>query len=159
MTDPARRGEPVLALRPALLSDASRLLEWRNAPEVRAASRHTEEIDLATHLRWLGKALADPGRKIFIAEQGGAPVGMIRADRMEDGIWELSWLVAPDFRQKGLGKVLLKSLFDIIQAPVRAEIKDWNLASIRMAEAAGMQLRRKEGGISYFEKAGEGNVD
>lgn len=134
------------------MADAGQLLQWRNDPEVRAASHATGEVDFLTHVNWLQGVLANPRRKLYIAEVDGSSAGMVRADQGDDGVWVLSWLVAPDFRRRGVGKRLLTALFDMISAPMRAEIKSWNTASIRIAEAAGMRFRCQENGLSYFEK-------
>lgn len=72
-----------LALVPAAPSDAQRLFEWRNAPETRRHSGAGEEIGLEHHLRWFDGVLRDPARRIWIAQLGGAPVGVVRFDTQE----------------------------------------------------------------------------
>jgi len=138
-------------LRPATFQDAALLLAWRNDPETRAASHNTSELMKDEHLAWLKNTLNDASKKLFIAEENGLPVGTVRADR-EDGIHELSWTVAPNERGHGIGKEMLLMMIRELAEPVRAEIKVWNKAAIRMAEHAGMKYEREENGVLHYVK-------
>jgi len=128
-----------LSLRRAKLSDAGLLLEWRNDPLTRRMSRNREAIDPAAHTSWLEALLRDPARQLYVAELGGIPVGTVRAD-LDQGVWELSWTVAPSHRARGIGARMLAALADLIDDPIRAEVKAGNAASIRIAERAGMRI-------------------
>jgi RimJ/RimL family protein N-acetyltransferase len=140
-----------LVLRSANMSDASVLYSWRNDPETRAASHNTTEVQLNEHIAWVRKSLANPDRKLFIAEMDGKPIGTVRAD-LDDGIWELSWTVAPSERGQGKGRQLVAALAGSINEPIRAEVKKGNVASMKIAEAAAMTLVREDRGILYFAR-------
>jgi len=139
-----------LRLRPARTNDAERLLQWRNDPDTRAASVHTAEVTPAEHDSWLARSLANPDRKVFIAERWGEPVGTVRGDRSPAG-WELSWTVAPGSRGQGLGVRMLQLLIDALGRPALARIKAGNSPSTKMAEAVGMVHVRDEGNVGIWE--------
>ncbi len=66
--------------------------------------------------------------------------------------YELSWTVSPIMRGAGIGKVMVSLLADSINEPIRAEIKPGNLASIRIAEEAGMMLKREDNGVLHYRR-------
>ncbi|MEZ5776597.1 MAG: GNAT family N-acetyltransferase [Hyphomicrobiaceae bacterium] len=138
-----------VTLRPAGLEDARLLLEWRNDPVTRSASHNGAPVGRAEHEAWLARSLADPGRRLYVAETAGEPVGTVRADR--DGeAWELSWTVAPGARGRGLGTAMVVALARLLDGPVRAEVKAGNRSSARIAEAAGMVLVRTVDGVEHY---------
>jgi RimJ/RimL family protein N-acetyltransferase len=91
-----------LILRPATLADAECLLAWRNDPATCRASHNPSIVQRDEHISWLHSVLADPGRRLLIAEQDGIAVGSVRADS-KAGHWVLSWTIAPAIRGKGIG--------------------------------------------------------
>jgi len=135
------------------MDDADLLLEWRNDPAVRQASRHRSEIEFQAHQIWLRESLANPNRKIFIAELGDVPVGTVRSDYSR-GTYELSWTVAPEVREQGIGKSMVALLASQIEGPICAEVRIGNVASVRIAEHAGMKLESIEEGIMHFRREG-----
>ena len=138
-----------LHLRPAGLDDAETLLAWRNDPVARRASHSTAEVQADEHLVWLTRTLQDPTRQLFIAIESGQPVAMVRADQQGEA-FELSWSVSPSQRRRGLGKRVVGLLADRLEGPLRAEIKEGNVASQRIAEHVGMQLLRQQDGVLYY---------
>lgn len=133
------------------MADAKALFEWRNDPVTRAASHETAEIRMADHLAWLEKCLADPDRKLYVAEIDGAAVGTVRADQT-GGTWTLSWTVAPNRRGRGIGKRIAAKLAHAITNPIRAEVRSENLASMRIAEHLGMRPVREVDGFLHYER-------
>ena len=138
-------------LRPATMKDVDLLYEWRNDPVVRRASHQQSEIELSSHHVWLRESLENSGRKIFVAEKNGVPVGTVRSD-FSDGVHELSWTIAPGARGQGLGARMVALLAGLIQGPIRAEIGVGNVASVRIAEKVGMVLVCTKDGIMHFRK-------
>jgi len=130
-----------LLLRAATLSDMELLLTWRNDAETRKYSHNTEYIDRESHLAWLDSSLRNPKRHIYIAEVNSVEVATIRVDSIKDkdGCL-LSWCVAPEFRGKGLAKKLLHQALKTIDTISYAEIKNSNLASIKIAISVGFNL-------------------
>ncbi len=127
-----------LSLRAATMSDADILLAWRNDAETRTNSHSPEPVARDRHVSWLSAALADPGRRIWIADADDVRVGTIRADRRTDD-WLLSWTVAPECRGQGYGRAMLVMALALIDGPVSAEIMTANGASRRIAVAAGLK--------------------
>lgn len=144
-------GTMTLRLRPASLEDAELLLRWRNEPSTRDASLRTTPIGRDEHIAWLQASLGDPKRRLLVAELRGIPVGTVRADREEAG-HVLSWTVSPECRGYGVGKAMVRLLADAITGPIRAEIRRGNMASMRIAEAAGMGLVREDDGILHYSR-------
>jgi len=141
-----------MKLRPVTIEDADLLLEWRNDPQTRMASHNTEEVKRDEHISWLTRSLDNPSRRLFIAEEDGVPVGTVRAD-YSDGVYELSWTVAPNARGRGVGKRMVALLANQITEPIRAEVKVGNEASIRIAEYAGMEYDREDNGVLHYRRA------
>ena len=143
MTDDALR------LRPATLDDSRRLLDWRNDAETRRQSKTDGVVALSDHETWLARVLESVDIRLRIAEIAGDAVGSVRADR-EDKRWTLSWTVAPEARGRNAGVRMVDAMIRELAAPVRAEIKPGNAASLRMAEKLGMTRIADEGGMTVW---------
>lgn len=141
-----------ITLRPAQAADAELLLEWRNDAETRSASHSSGAVSPTEHKQWLERQLKNPAMRLFIAESGGSAVGTVRA-AATDGIWELSWTVAPGARGQGHAKAMVAALADDIDAPIRAEIKAGNMASVKVAEHAGMSFEQQHGDVLHYARA------
>lgn len=144
--------QPGVILRPATLDDAAMLLAWRNDPVTRQESINTDAIGLQDHQSWLKRVLENPARKLFIAESANAAVGTVRADYSpEQQHTELSWTVAPVYRGKGFGKVMVKLLADALADQLLyARVKASNQASINIALYAGFQFQAEQQGVCSF---------
>jgi RimJ/RimL family protein N-acetyltransferase len=142
----------MLSLRNATIADASLLFAWRNDPITRLNSHNPAALVFESHVAWLRAILADPARQVFIAEEGGRPVGTVRVDREADDSAELSWTVAPEARGRGIAKYMVRLVADRVSqtCSLRAEVKAGNAASIKVAEAAGMRMSRREGEVMHF---------
>lgn len=140
-----------MQLRRATPDDALDVLAWRNDPQTIAASK-TGAVDGAEHMAWFPKAIADERRALFIAEEGGRKVGMVRFDRGDDA-WLVSINVAPAERGKRYGEAILRAgIHAIGAARLLAEIKSDNLASIRIFEHCGFRLSGSEDGWLHFAR-------
>jgi RimJ/RimL family protein N-acetyltransferase len=140
-----------LQLRLANLDDAQILLEWRNNPATREASHNTVLINEDEHIQWLKRILANENRKLYVAEIDGISVGTVRVDSENLG-YELSWTVSPTMRSSGIGKAMVSLIAEDIPESIRAEIKAGNIASIRIAEEAGMVFEREEKGVLHYRR-------
>lgn len=141
-----------ITLRPASMEDAETLLEWRNDPDTRKASHSTEEVDRSEHFSWFSRTLKNTDRKLYVAEKDGDAIGTVRAD-VSNGVWELSWTIAPKLRGRGLAKTMVSLLAKNIKEPVCAEVKAENTASAKIAEYAGMTLQSEKDGVLYYFRA------
>ena len=95
---------------------------------------------------------SNTNRRLLIAEESGVPIGTIRAD-YSDGMFELSWTVAPNARGRGVGKIMVALLASQIVEPIRAEVYAGNEASMRIAEYAGMLYdREEENGLLHYRR-------
>jgi RimJ/RimL family protein N-acetyltransferase len=125
----------MLVLRPARMEDAAILFAWRNDPQTRANSLSEDKVWWPEHVAWLRCALD----KVLIAEQDGKPVGTVRIET------ELSWIVAPEHRGRGIGRQMLALVAGT------ARIKRTNIASQKIAEAAGFSLV-EDGEVQLWKK-------
>ena len=137
-----------MRLRPATMEDAERLFDWRNDPVTRAASVHRDPVAWDDHLAWLEAALADPSRRILIAEDR-VPQGTVRLDGGQRT--EVSITLAPAARGHGLATPILRLATDG-RGPFVARIRPDNAASRRAFEAAGFTYTHHEGGMDWFSK-------
>ena len=96
-------------LRVAEPRDSGDLLAWRNDPVTRANSRNTDPIARDSHEAWLGRALADPDRRIWVAEADGRKLGTVSAAVTGADAVEVSITVAPDQRGRGVGGAMLRA--------------------------------------------------
>lgn len=138
-----------MLLRPAKMEDADTLLIWRNHAETRKAFHNSSEIGEQEHFLWMAKAIKNPKLIFYVAEVDGVLVGTVRA-AFTDNVWALSWTVSPKARGNEVGKKMVSEFTNQISAPLRAEIKDGNFASIKVAEHAGMKFSRKAGNVLHY---------
>jgi RimJ/RimL family protein N-acetyltransferase len=139
-----------MILRAATEDDAEQLLIWRNDPTTRANSLDTELVSLEVHARWLASVLNNPSRELLVAELDGEAVGTVRIDYLEANC-ELSWTVAPEWRQRGLGKTMLAMAMN--RAPrrlVEAKIKPDNTASEQIVRHLGFTKAADHGGVGVW---------
>lgn len=141
----------MISLRSVKFEDWPMLLEWRNDEETRKNSHSTDPVAEASHKTWLNKVLDDPNTQLFIAEENGIAVGTTRADFHEpQNDYLLSWTIAPHARGKGIGKLMVKAMADRLNGRIRAEIKSGNVASVKIAEFAGLSYKKEENQVLFF---------
>jgi RimJ/RimL family protein N-acetyltransferase len=133
-----KENEVSLILRLAERKDCRVLFDWRNEESVRRQSVNTDPISWLTHVEWFNKSLSNPNRQIYLAEVSGKAVGMIRAD-LEEGRYELSWLISTKFRRKGYGRQMLSQIIDSLSGSLYARIKTGNAPSLAMVELLGFR--------------------
>lgn len=140
-----------LCLKPAQKQDAELLYAWRNHPNIRAYSSHSDHITWETHLEWLNRSLANPNRIIWIAWQADKPIGVIRFDRdsPQASEAEVSLYVSPHLLRQGLGKQLLAAGEAQLQHhwpaqhTIRALVLQDNQISKQLFTSAGYQLEKQ----------------
>jgi RimJ/RimL family protein N-acetyltransferase len=132
-----------LVIRAATIADWRLLFEWRNDVQSRAASRNQNPVDAESHLGWLNASLANPKRRLLIAELNAQPIGTVRIDLGPP--CEVSWTIAPVGRGKGLGARMVSQVVHDVETPMIAVARATNVASIRIAEAAGFKIILNDG--------------
>lgn len=134
----------LLRMRPVAPHDAYALWLWANDEATRAASFGRALIPWADHVRWLGRALTDPGQVHLVAElEDGLPVGAIRFESA-DG-WQtarLSYVIAPEARGRGLSGPLVRSGVRWVRGS-KAGVSIW--ATVMRANARSLRVFRNGG--------------
>ncbi len=148
------RSNTKLSFRKAEMKDAAWLLSLRNDPETRKQSISPEEIAPDKHHQWLKNTLNNPSRLLLIASMANEDLASFRLDQRPDGSIELSWTVAPKFRGKGIGSLLLTTVGAILpkQLELCACVLQGNPASLKLAQKAGLSLHRKEGKLIWLKR-------
>lgn len=131
-----------LMVRGATIDDLLLIYHWNNDPDVRKNSFNPEPITFESHSNWFREKLRSDDCKIYVIESLERPVAQIRFN-LTKNIATISYLVAPEFRGKGLGIGVinlglhrLKVDFPKI-ALVEGLVQYSNKASIRVFEKAG----------------------
>jgi len=132
-----------MVLRKATVEDARTLWEWRNNPETRRNAFQTDAVDWDTHRQWLTDRLVSTECRIWILEIDQGSVGQVRYDRIGTTA-EISIVVAPEFRGRGIGMSLLQLSAHEACAELRVSmlvgiVKEDNISSQRAFERAGFQ--------------------
>jgi len=134
-------GEPMM-IREVRPLDCGLLFEWANDPAARSVSFSSGTITMEEHEKWFKEKLNDENSFIFIGiDREENEVGVVKFDVDADES-TVSINVAPDFRGKGFGKMLLKLACGRFseQSHVRAinaYVKPENAASINLFEKGG----------------------
>jgi len=138
-----------LRLRRVQEKDCRQLWEWANDQEVRPMSFATEPISWQRHLEWFNSKLHDPNAALYLAvDSTDIPAGQVRF-QIDNTKAAVSISLAPQFRGKGYGKVILamatEDLFRItVVTQIDAYVKPNNTASLRLFERAGYARERDE---------------
>lgn len=140
--EPVRNGRP-LTLRPITRDDASVVLAWQRYSETRRHFRDPNPPTDEEHARWVERAVEANSKLIEIIECDGAAAGLLQLSRIEqDGTrphgFEVSILVAPEFRRRGIARAALRAARRlIVEAPLVAYVKKENQASRALFRGLG----------------------
>lgn len=142
----AIRGED-LRLRRVEAQDCRQLWQWANDPAVRPVSFATEPIPWERHLLWFNSKLRDPNAVLYLAvDSEEIPAGQVRY-QIDGATAAVSISLAPQFRSKGYGEVVLelatKDLFRTTAVTrIDAYVKPNNTVSLRLFTRAGYARER-----------------
>jgi RimJ/RimL family protein N-acetyltransferase len=138
-----------MKLRNVTYNDFKILLYWRNDPITRKHSFSSEIISEQTHKLWFNDSLSNERRTIYILEINSIPIGFIRSDIIDINRYLLSWDIDPNYRGRGYGTKILEIFLKDKKGEFMAEIKQENVASIRMVKKNGFQ---QIDNITYIKK-------
>ena len=88
----------IITVRLAKISDAKSLFDWRNDPNVRAASERTKPLIWEDHISWLTHTMQSTTPHVFIGEHDGLPIGVVRFNPL-NMIMPLYHLLLPQLRK------------------------------------------------------------
>lgn len=122
-----------LCLRRADMGDAETLFRWRNDPDARENSFHTEPISYEEHVAWLEATLQDPTQEIYILCEGNTPIGQVRLS-MKGGMATVSYSIDVAYRAQGYGQAMLQCMENLcvergVPRVLRGYVKKNNIAS------------------------------
>jgi RimJ/RimL family protein N-acetyltransferase len=115
-------------------SELGFLQALRNDPVTRALSRRQHIFSIDDTRRWV---FAEE-RQFYIARMRGEPVGFLSFGRRVDGAREVSIVLAPEYRGKGLGQRVLSLATRVFPGDgLTAEVRATNAASLAVFRACG----------------------
>lgn len=135
-------------LRPISEADLAQVLEWRNAPQVRAFMYTSREISQAEHLAWFERLQHDASRCTWIFEADGEPMGVVNLTRIDAATHEAHWGFyvrpgAPKGSGARLGRLALAQAFgQLALARLIGEVLASNEASLRFHRKLGFEHER-----------------
>ena len=131
-----------MLIRRATLDDEADVFIWRNNPITRSMFFDEREVGRSIHNKWFTHVMQSKHQKLFIGVIEDCKIGAVRFDVDENTKKvEISINLNPDFRGKGLSKLLLASSILSFSpcAPVNflANIKPKNELSVKIFSASG----------------------
>lgn len=132
-----------MELTPVSGDDLSMILEWRNAPEVRANMYTSHEITYEEHYAWFEKVKTDKSKAYFIAHINGQPVGVIGFSEINlvPGIATWAFYASPN-APRGCGSLMeyyaLEYAFtDLKLHKLRCEVLGFNHVVVKLHKKFG----------------------
>lgn len=125
------------------------LLDWRNNETVRNNSKNSEPIEEEKHKQYISNLIESTDRDQYFYVVNSTKVGYIREDRYED-YTELSYVISPDQQGKGYGVKMMAKYLELNKGIFVCNIKEDNIASIKMVERNGFHLSNKKGNILEY---------
>lgn len=143
----------LVVFHPALEEHRELLRQWRNDPVVRSASATSHEVSEAEHATWFESAVLSGKEDVYLLKARSGWCGNVRFCWREiEQAWELSWLVAPSFRGRGIAKNAVRRAVSLKKGQkIFARIKADNLASKKAALHAGFRFRENSHGMERWE--------
>ncbi len=123
----------------ATMDHAELIFNWQNEINARVFSRNPSPPSHETHIIWMDTVLRSTKSHLSIIMIGTEQCGVIRVDADASSVkFEVSILLAAQFRSRGIGKVALKVLIRRFSwAQLCAEIHPNNKASVAMFTQCG----------------------
>lgn len=145
-----------MIIREAKLSDSKLYYKWANDQVVRQMAFHSEPIPWESHSKWFENKILSEKSHLMLCYTGETPVGQVRFDEVEIGVYEIDISVDSNQRSKGCGREMLKAAIDYVHEKYQincfiAEVKAENIPSQKMFVAVGFVLQKIENSVNYFK--------
>jgi len=137
-----------VTLRDLRLDDITRILEWRNLPEVATYMYTDHWISEAEHSRWFAGAMSDETKRYWIIELDDAPVGLANLydiSALQRRCYWAFYLADDRVRGKGVGsfteRFVLRYVFeDLGLDKLCCEVLATNEAVVKMHQRYGFSI-------------------
>jgi UDP-4-amino-4,6-dideoxy-N-acetyl-beta-L-altrosamine N-acetyltransferase len=138
----------VVALRELQLADATRILEWRNLPEVATYMYTDHRISEAEHARWFAGAMTDGTKQYWIIELDRIPVGLANLydiSTLHKRCYWAFYLADDRVRGKGVGsfteRFVMRHVFETMRLEkLCCEVLATNEAVVKMHQRYGFAI-------------------
>ena len=145
-----------ITIREAQLSDSQLYYKWANDPVVRQMAFHSEPIPWESHCKWFEGKLNSANSHLTVCYSGNIPLGQVRFDEVEEGVYEIDISVDSGLRSKGRGREMLKAAIDYVHNNYGinfflAEVKGENIPSQKMFSAVGFELQKVENQVNFYK--------
>lgn len=130
--------QPAVTLRAATAGDLEAVYGWNAAPDVRGWSRRGDPLSREDHARWFAARLACTGSPMWVVEQAGAAIGVVRIDDAGERA-RISIALDPAARGRGIGRAAIAGATAAWRRPIVAEIVHDNQRSRACFEACGFR--------------------
>ncbi len=140
-----------MELRKVEYTDWEYLLEWRNDSLTRKNCRDDNFVNESEHKAWLANAVKNSDLILLIAIENSIALGTIRGELdRENDTYKVSWTIAPEFRNKGLGKKMARLFIENYTRKIRVEIKTEDFFSVKIAQYLGMNFQKNINGKLHY---------
>ena len=137
-----------VTLRPIGLEDMTRILAWRNTPEVSAYMYTDHRISDAEHARWFAGAMTDETKRYWVIELDGEPVGLANLYDIQAPQKRAYWafyLADDRVRGKGVGsateRFVMRHVFEELNLDkLCCEVLASNDGVVKMHQRYGFQV-------------------
>ena len=133
--------------------------KMRNDPITRKMSVNGKEVSWEEHSSWYKKVLLDTCTKLYVGEEGGIPIGVVRFDKYykKKNSYKVSINISPESRRKGFGKKLLTNgIRKLLKEKenckfIRAEVKKENESSKKLFISCGFNFVDIDSRMNNYE--------
>lgn len=141
--------EMQFAIRAATPEDVELYLHWANQPDVRQSALNSEPILPENHRKWFASRLTSQSTKLYVGMVHNIPVAQLRFD-LHDGFWEIDFSVDANYRNKGIGEILIRKGMKQLLEEVNSDcmvvglVKPTNVASAEVFKKLHFALQINE---------------
>tara|TARA_R110002096_G_scaffold150352_3_gene312248 strand:- start:1302 stop:1757 length:456 start_codon:yes stop_codon:yes gene_type:complete len=136
-------------------SDWKILLDWRNDDNTRHQFFDSSVIDESAHKTYIKNITNNPRieeiDQQYILYVNDEPAGTIKSSKISNGEYFLSYTISNKFRGKNLSVIMMQLFLYDMKGIFICEIKNTNLASIKMVERVGYELLTTDNNILTYK--------